>query len=262
VQRTEQGLVKTLEQRDVPESVLLAPSLPFMEPPCFAGPIPDGMQVQHTENAWFFVGSNSGSDPLPGRPEHTDKISHTGTWHLQLCGQKDWFVRPDDVVSMCNGCRTSRCPVADAVWPVYFPCCRAYRHMRCWLASTCCRMHGRRRLFPHCALAAQGGWNQPPPACVQPLKVCVKAGDLLLINTKLWFHTTELPPQQSANSLSFSLARDFLLMSADDTLVRQVANMHFNPQLTRKNCRPPTRSCAVACYPGSRHLPFWPLTGP
>jgi hypothetical protein len=31
---------------------------------------------------------------LQGRPEHTDSISHDGTWHYQLSGTKRWLLRP------------------------------------------------------------------------------------------------------------------------------------------------------------------------
>ena len=36
----------------------------------------------HTSSVWFFVGSNTNPDatPMKGRKEHTDAISHDGTW--------------------------------------------------------------------------------------------------------------------------------------------------------------------------------------
>jgi hypothetical protein len=44
---------------------------------------------------WFFFGRNYiGYTNLDGRPEHTDAISHDGTWHYQLSGTKRWVVRP------------------------------------------------------------------------------------------------------------------------------------------------------------------------
>jgi U3 small nucleolar RNA-associated protein 6 len=44
---------------------------------------------------WFFFGRNLiGSTNLDGRPEHTDSVSHDGTWHYQLSGSKRWFIRP------------------------------------------------------------------------------------------------------------------------------------------------------------------------
>ena len=45
---------------------------------------------------WIFFGRNDsieGKD-LRGRPEHTDQISHDGTWHYQLSGTKRWLLRP------------------------------------------------------------------------------------------------------------------------------------------------------------------------
>jgi hypothetical protein len=43
---------------------------------------------------WIFYGRNSSSSPLQGRTEHTDSVSHDGTWHYQLSGTKQWFLRP------------------------------------------------------------------------------------------------------------------------------------------------------------------------
>jgi hypothetical protein len=56
--------------------------------PAFLGR--EGVTVEHTQNLWLFFGHNGGPASLNGRPEHTDKISHTGTWHVQVCSL-DWF---------------------------------------------------------------------------------------------------------------------------------------------------------------------------
>jgi hypothetical protein len=45
----------------------------------------EGATVEHTQNLWLFFGHNGGPAGFPGRPEHTDKISHSGTWHVQVC---------------------------------------------------------------------------------------------------------------------------------------------------------------------------------
>jgi len=44
---------------------------------------------------WVFFGRNPrGSPDMEGRPEHTDAVSHDGTWHYQLSGKKRWHLRP------------------------------------------------------------------------------------------------------------------------------------------------------------------------
>jgi hypothetical protein len=51
---------------------------------------------------WIFFGRNPSlmkgekkkERDLQGRPEHTDSISHDGTWHYQLSGTKRWLLRP------------------------------------------------------------------------------------------------------------------------------------------------------------------------
>jgi hypothetical protein len=44
---------------------------------------------------WIFFGRNPfGNGALTGRTEHTDSVTHDGTWHYQLSGTKRWFLRP------------------------------------------------------------------------------------------------------------------------------------------------------------------------
>lgn len=37
-----------------------------------------------SEALWFFFGQNGSDKDMNGRPEHTDQIAHSGTWHLQV----------------------------------------------------------------------------------------------------------------------------------------------------------------------------------
>jgi len=48
----------------------------------------------HSEPIWMFFGRNDSKTPMVGRPEHTDLVSHSGTWHAQLAGCKRWYLRP------------------------------------------------------------------------------------------------------------------------------------------------------------------------
>lgn len=52
-----------------------------------AGP---DVRCSHAEAVWVFFGQNCGEESggMRGRPEHTDDISHSGTWHMQLSGSK------------------------------------------------------------------------------------------------------------------------------------------------------------------------------
>lgn len=120
----------------------------------------------HGDCIWFFFGRNndrksSGGEtasPLEGRPEHTDSVSHDGTWHFQLSGTKRWFLRPtEELVEQLQ----SRGFDMDAE---------------------------------------------------QVLQVDCNEGDILVVNTRLWWHRTELPPQKMP---SVSYARDFYFSSED-----------------------------------------------
>jgi U3 small nucleolar RNA-associated protein 6 len=52
-------------------------------------------EAAHEPAIWIFFGRNPAGNPgLDGRPEHTDSVSHDGTWHYQLSGRKEWSLRP------------------------------------------------------------------------------------------------------------------------------------------------------------------------
>jgi U3 small nucleolar RNA-associated protein 6 len=115
----------------------------------------------HEPCVWIFYGGNLDKSPdnLQGRPEHTDSISHDGTWHYQLSGIKHWLLRPTA------------------------------------------------KLLDH--------WNENQPEIRdiwqkngQDYRVTVacQEGDVLVVNTRLWFHQTILPSQAVP---SVSYARDF-----------------------------------------------------
>jgi len=105
---------------------------------------------KHSNAAWVFFGRNLGRRALRGRPEHTDAIQHSGTWHVQLKGEKVWTVRPT--------------------------------------------MDLQRQA--------------PSLKGLKSVKILCKEGDVLCINTRLWWHKTHIP---SGCNLSISVARDMYL---------------------------------------------------
>ena len=136
--------------------------IPFSEPPLLKR-----AKATHDDGVWLFVGSNAAAKPkqsgkkrqreeppaaaLRGRPEHTDAVDHSGTWHVQLQGHKTWFVRP----------------CADA---------------RDWGAAPPVLEEGA----PGVVQEARGGLR---------LRVDCEEGDVLLVNTRAWWHRTDIPPQ-------------------------------------------------------------------
>eukprot|EP00439_Symbiodinium_sp_Y106_P038971 s6344_g4.t1 len=105
---------------------------------------------KHSNAAWVFFGRNPGSRILRGRPEHTDAIQHSGTWHVQLKGEKVWTLKPTDEL---------------------------------------------RRKVPSLKTAGR-------------VRVRCMEGDVLCINTRLWWHSTHIPARCK---LSLSVARDMYL---------------------------------------------------
>jgi hypothetical protein len=93
---------------------------------------------EHSHPVWLFVGCNTAKDlVMQGRAEHTDDVQHSGTWHYQMAGTKDWFIRP---------------------------------------------------------LSEHRDWGNRAPVlrgCTR-LKVRCEAGDILVINTRLWWHQTSI----------------------------------------------------------------------
>lgn len=125
---------------------------------------PKFWKARHSDCLWFFVGQNFGRKPMQGRPEHTDAVMHSGTWHVQLSGTKTWYLRP----------HTSE----DG-----------------WAGGGIPRLRGK----------------AGPDGKVR-LRVDCRAGDLLLVNTRLWWHQTTIDPTRQADSkLSLSCARDFYI---------------------------------------------------
>lgn len=107
---------------------------------------------------WFFFGRNPPlNERLEGRREHTDSVSHDGTWHYQLSGSKEWFLRPSQ--GLLN------------------------------------------HFLQYMTAESMSNWSENTS-----MKIECKQGDVLVINTKLWFHQTVIPAQRKP---SVSYARDF-----------------------------------------------------
>ena len=105
----------------------------FLATTPFAVPADTMLDAEHDDGVWLFVGCNpeqsasqhndrgvngpphtkkrkgkkgatvstgqesaAATAPIEGRPEHTDDVDHSGTWHVQLRGNKTWLVRPQE----------------------------------------------------------------------------------------------------------------------------------------------------------------------
>ena len=167
-------------------------------------------ECQHKGGAWLFLGRNcpanisesskdsttnepapkkhksntaTSRSPLIGRAEHVDDVLHSGTWHLQLSGTKTWYLRPNsDSEDWQDSDDEGGVP-----------------DLRTYLG---CNTGGQHNVIQ--VQKSEGG----------QVRLCchVQEGDLFILNTKAWYHRTELPvdnhPQQR---WSMSIARDFNL---------------------------------------------------
>ena len=162
----------------------LASMIPLKEPKVLLE-----LKTHHTPCIWVFVcrniaGTESGKvSPLRGRAEHIDAVQHSGTWHLQVSGTKTWRIRPNHTGSWTQA----------------------------RVGSTQEGNHMSPSLVASTNTTQNGGKPEPP----MHLEVVVKAGDVFVINTRLWFHQTHINDTASARQqVSFSYARDFYFVSA------------------------------------------------
>jgi len=139
------------------------------------------MKVKYGPCLWFFHGYNDPSTEtdsmlsttvnetdrfLKGRPEHIDSISHDGTWHYQLSGIKSWFIRPTDtLLSQMEEGETDKVPKSDI------------------------------QFTNHCSEKYSDSSNKHDHLLENVIQINCEQGDILLINTRLWWHKTELPIQ-------------------------------------------------------------------
>ena len=182
-----------IAQTDTDAVEFVASSLPAPMPPYLA--TKGALKVAHGAPIWLFFGRNSGAAALPGRKEHTDDVTHDGTWHVQLAGSKAWMVRPTEALV------------------------QRWRER----ASTS-RAHGG-----GCGSGSGSGGGGgtsagssdavPATSAAFPLssqRIVLSEGDVIVINTREWWHSTELPPLGASSSAcaaggftSVSAARDF-----------------------------------------------------
>jgi len=135
--------------------------------------------VFHSDIIWFFIGKNLKTIDLEGRPEHTDSVTHDGTWHYQLSGEKKWYIRPTE---------------------------KLIENLR----------------------KRDNNENSGKNDITLDSKMMITClpGDILLLNTKLWWHHTGIPCTKDANDeVSISYARDIYFHKPNDTTLNDMTNV-------------------------------------
>ena len=136
------------------------------------------MKVEYGPCLWLFFGKNYNSDEsLRGRPEHTDSVTYDGTFHYQLSGTKTWHLRPTTelMYAMREHKKQSQCSLANK----------------------------KRKV-------EEDSSKEEP---INHIEVECKEGDILLLNTRLWWHSTTIPCQDVP---SISYARDIFFTEKND----------------------------------------------
>ena len=122
-------------------------------------------KMRHGPALWIFFGRNapkettSAQDLLDGRPEHTDSVSHDGTFHYQLSGTKTWHIRPTaELIERRN------------------------------------KNEGRDGKFQKSTDAPTATTGVAGSDEGRVVVECDE-GDVFILNTRLWWHKTVIPPQ-------------------------------------------------------------------
>jgi hypothetical protein len=157
---------------------------------------PNIQHIEYGPGLWIFFGRNCNtSDDLQGRGEHTDSIDHHGTFHYQWSGIKDWHFRPTEELlrNMINA-DTHADPIIEN-----------------W-----------RELYEE---------REKDDCTKEHLDIRCEEGDILLVNTRLWWHSTTLPTQPKSKTdadeiPSVSYARDIYLDgNTNESKDRQGSNL-------------------------------------
>lgn len=185
-----------------------------------AGP-PQLGESKHHGGVWLFLGKHENKDngvisaaavdgdeparkkkkseaqqALVGRAEHVDSVTHSGTWHLQLSGRKTWILRPnveaDDWDKSHDQGNNNQDKSKDEDDKDYGP---PDLNQYLGLKSTSTTSSNNVKV------------EKSETGAVR-LRCHVEEGDLFVVNTRAWYHRTEIPVSPD---WSISMARDFFL---------------------------------------------------
>jgi len=180
------------------------------------------MKMKHGPCIWLFYGRNNMQEPLDGRPEHTDSISHDGTWHYQLSGLKEWHLKPtEDLIKQMQ----SNALIGE-------------EEMSFWNNEKNDVTNDGTELLCNASVEPEtDSKGVPHQSQRRGVTICCQEGDVLLVNTRLWWHSTKIPQQPIDKSKdghvpSVSYARDLYLTweendgdGNDDDIVDDEGNM-------------------------------------
>jgi hypothetical protein len=100
-----------------------------------------------------------------GRAEHVDEVTHSGTYHIQIAGTKTWWIRPHPDCSFLN------------------------EELLSLVSSSL-------------SSSSSSDSNNHNDNCFERMKINVEEGDVFVLNTKIWYHNTELENSTPTNKLS------------------------------------------------------------
>ena len=149
------------------------------------------MKVNYGPCLWLFFGKNCAESTLSGRPEHTDSVANDGTWHYQLSGTKIWRLRP-----------------TTKLFHIIEDHERQQKSER--------SVSGTKRKIDDAVEGAHvsrvdqtNNFANPEDSCIE---VECRQGDIIFLNTRLWWHSTLIPPQDVP---SISYARDIYFLNTE-----------------------------------------------
>ncbi len=186
------------------------------------------MNMKYGPCLWFFYGRNDAininnkntngtksscsrtqqQEPIEGRPEHTDCISHHGTWHYQLSGIKEWHLKPtEDLIKRMEKDQYGSSSGSGNI---------SKEELAFWKNENESDDQGN---------GSSTCSNTGSSSTRKKITIRCEEGDVLLVNTRLWWHSTTIPEQPLDNTMntaikrsvpSVSYARDIYLNWDDD----------------------------------------------
>lgn len=208
--------VSSILQGNVAALGALLACLPFPEPPLLveAGAV-------HGPNAWLFCGrhkqaqnqeANKKEQQNKGPATEPKASAQSASTNKRKAGGMIFGDEDDDVGAAAVGALRGRAEHTDDVdhsgtWHVQLAGTKTWYIRPLETAHEWGGAPPKLNKLKGADKGPRGGWR---------FRIDTQQGDLFIINTRIWWHRTELMPDSTGDGLSVSVARDFYLPEAGD----------------------------------------------
>lgn len=141
-----------------------------------------------------------------GRAEHVDEVTHSGTFHMQLSGNKTWYIRPHSLFFpfYISSNQTQVEEEEEHHENIEDTQDENNEIMEKITNQVKASKYG-------CLSSSSSKKKKTSTVKKWRLKIDVEEGDIFVLNTKIWYHYTELSSNPRQQEWSVSVARDFYI---------------------------------------------------